>query len=211
MVANVPGRYSHDELHLSPIKYLHCLLKHLKRTIRSLDELLEHTRAPIVTWPPTSSRSTPWILDKSLTTPQLITTQSIRVNKRGARRTPVAHIHAWHSPGSKASRATAARKGAMASARAYHTRAGSASTPTRSCGHARAAGSTPGARLAPTTVVHPPRPLAACAPDRCATTTWALPLQNLSKPINLSIQSLYYRWTTPLQTTCKIKLQLKNK
>lgn len=177
--------------------------------IQNLYELLQQTRTPIVTWPPTSSRSTMWILYKSLTTPQLITTQSIGVNKRGARRTPVARVHAWHSPGSKASRATAARKGAMASARAYHTRAGSASTPTRSCGHARAAGSTPGARLAPTTVVHLPRPLTACAPDRCAANADLGPAPSTKPFQNSSVfqYNHYYCKITPLRTIYCNKLQ----
>lgn len=173
MAANVPRVVlTRDELHLPPIKCLHGSLKHLKMTISNLYESFARADQSQSTYrylTANLSAGTPWILDKSLTTPQLITTQSIGVNKRGARRTPVARFHARHSPGSKASRATAARKGAMASARAYHTRAGSASTPTRSCGHARAAGSTPGARLAPTTVDHPPRPRPACAPTRCAT------------------------------------------
>lgn len=41
MALNVPWVVlTRDELHLSPIKCLHGLLKHLKMTIQNLDELL---------------------------------------------------------------------------------------------------------------------------------------------------------------------------
>lgn len=75
--------------------------------------------------PVTSVSRHPVISRVSHTTPQLSPSRQsipIGVNKRGARRTPVASRHeAKHSPGSKASSAKAANIGAIAARRGHTT------------------------------------------------------------------------------------------